>query len=300
MYGVIAGLMSCMSAASLLDGVASASTPTLPSKLPTAKANPFRIGRPLIIPHGGGDGFYPENTMAAWRNSMDAGGDVVDIDVFMTGDGVLIAFHDDTLERTTNGHGRVTDKPYADIAKLDAGFQFRRNGKHPFRGKNVRVPTIESVLKAFPNRLVTLDLKDQRTEVALPVCVLLQKLKRTDVYVGVDTTEQVESFRKNCPEIQTSGTDEDRRKARAARDSGDRSFVSTQLVSQPSYIGRDGNKRITAEFLAFAHRYNTAVLTWVVDDPKDMEELIDLGIDGIYTRRPDLMRKILLKKKLLK
>ncbi len=243
--------------------------------------------------------FYPENTMVAWRNSMAAGGDVVDIDVFMTADGVLIAFHDGTLERTTNGKGSVDRQKYADIAKLDAGYRFQRKGKFPYRGKNVRVPTVESVLRAFPKRLATLDLKDQRTEVVVPACQLLRKLDRTDVYVGVDTTEQVESFRKNCPEVHTSGTDEERRMARAARDSGDKSFVSKQLVSQPSYIGQDGNKRITAEFLAFAHEHNTAVLTWVVDDPVDMEELIDLGIDGIYTRRPDLMIKILRRKRLI-
>jgi glycerophosphoryl diester phosphodiesterase len=263
------------------------------------RANPYRIGRPLVIPHGGGDGFYPENTMIAYTNSMAAGGDVVDIDVMMTGDGTLIAFHDGTLERTTNGTGRVASKTYKEIATLDAGYRFRRGGKFPFRGKNVRVPTVEAVLRAFPGRLATLDLKDQRTEVALPICVLLRKIGRTDVYVGVDTTPQVESFRKNCPEVRTSGTDAERKRARAARDAGDKSFVSNQLVSQPSYIGNDGSKRITAAFLAFAHQNNTAVLTWVVDDPRDMEALIDLGIDGIYTRRPDLMINILRKKKLL-
>ena len=231
---------------------------------------------------------------------MAAGGDVVDVDVVMTGDGVLIAFHDGTLERTTNGKGLVADKTYADIAKLDAGYRFSRGGKFPYRGKNVRVPTVESVLRAFPKHLATLDLKDQRTEVALPVCQMLRRVGRTDVYVGVDTTAQVLSFRKNCPEVRTSGTDADRQIARAARDSGDASYVSNQLVSQPSYIGRDGTKRITAEFLAFSHRFNTAVLTYVVDDPRDMEELIDLGIDGIYTRRPDLMVKILRRKRLLK
>ncbi len=110
----------------------------------TPSANPFRIGRPLVIPHGGGDGEYPENTMLAWERSMAQGGDVVDIDVSMTADNIPIAFHDGTLERTTNGHGRVATSTYAELAKLDAGWNFKLKGKYPYRGKNVHIPTIES------------------------------------------------------------------------------------------------------------------------------------------------------------
>lgn len=86
---------------------------------------------------------------------------------------------------------------------------------------------------------------------------------------------------------------------RAARDAGDTSFVSKQLVGQPGFIGNDGNKRITAQYLAFSHQSDTAVMTWVVDDPQDISDLIDMGIDGIYTRRPDVMIKLLQEKGLL-
>jgi glycerophosphoryl diester phosphodiesterase len=266
--------------------------------LPQTTKNPFRIGRPLVIPHAGGDGQYPENTILAWDRSMAAGGDVVDIDVSMTVDNVLVAFHDPTLDRTTNGKGNVATKSFAEIAKLDAGWKFKRNGKYPYRNKNVRVPTVEAVLKRFPASLVTLDLKDQTVGSATQVCRLLTKLNRSDnVYVGVDTTEQVMEFRQRCPKVRTSGTDAERRAARAARESGNTRFVSRQLVSQPSYIANDGTKRVTSTTLAFAHRNNTAVLTWVVDDRESLSELIDLGVDGIYTRRPDLMLKILREKR---
>jgi glycerophosphoryl diester phosphodiesterase len=264
---------------------------------PQGTSNPFRVGRPLVIPHAGGDGQYPENTIFALDRSMAAGGDVVDIDVSMTADNVLIAFHDPTLERTTNGSGNISSKTYLQISRLDAGWTFKRNGKYVYRNKNVRIPTVELVLRRFPSSLVTLDLKDLTVRSATEVCILLTKLNRSsNVYVGVDTTEQVMEFRRLCPKVRTSGTDEERRIARAARESGDTTFVSRQLVSQPSYIADDGTKRVTAETLAFAHRNNTAVLTWVVDDRKSMSELIDLGVDGIYTRKPELMLKILREK----
>jgi glycerophosphoryl diester phosphodiesterase len=259
--------------------------------------NPFRIGRPLVIPHAGGDSEYPENTMIAWERSMAAGGDVVDIDVSMTADKVLVALHDSTVERTTNGSGKVSEMSFQELRKLDAGWKFKRQGKYPYRKKNVRIPTIQAVLAKFPTSLVTLDLKDLTVESATQICRLLTELKRADtVYVGVDTTEQVLEFRRRCPEVRTSGTDDERRAARAARESGDTSFVSSQLVSQPSYRAQDGTKRVTSETLAFSHSHNTAVLTWVVDDEKSMSELIDLGVDGIYTRRPEVMLKLLRKK----
>jgi glycerophosphoryl diester phosphodiesterase len=260
----------------------------------TTLKNPFRIGRTLVIPHAGGDGLYPENTMIAWDNTMAAGGDVVDIDVFLTKDSVPIAFHDGTLDRTTNGTGRVSAHTFAELLKLDAGWNFKRAGKFPFRGKDVRIPSVESVLRRFPKSLVTLDLKDQRLAVVVPVCQVLQKLNRTaDVYVGIDTNEQVLEFRNKCPLIRTSGTSNERRAMRTARDTGDTTFVTKQLVSQPGYLADDGTIRITKEMLDFSHGKGIAVLTWVVDDPQDMAQLIDLGIDGIYTRRPDILVKLL-------
>lgn len=261
---------------------------------PTPSGNPFRIGRPLVIPHGGGDAMFPEDTLYAYEHSMAMGGDVIDADVFLTADDVPIAFHDSTLERTTNGTGRVEDKTYAQLAGLDAGWNFELAGKHPFRGMGIGIPTIEAILRKFPHTLATLDLKDIRTAAVRPLCTLLRTLGRTtDVYIGVDAADQVMLFRQLCPEVHTSGTDAERRAMRAARAAGDTTFVTNQLVGQPEFCSADGTRRITSDYLAYSHSKNIAVLTWVVDDPKDMADLIGMGIDGIYTRRPDVMVELL-------
>ena len=272
-----------------------AASPVAPAKLgAAATGNPFRIGRPLVIPHAGGDGLFPEDTLYAYEHSMEMGGDVIDADVSLTADGVPIAFHDSTLERTTNGTGLVEDKSYAELEALDAAWNFEPNEQYPLRGQGIAIPTIEAILRRFPHTLATLDLKDLRTEAVAPLCALLRSLGRTsDVYVGVDTNEQVMLFRELCPEVHTSGTDAERRAMRAARDAGDTTFVTKQLVGQPAFLADDGTKRISSDFLAYSHSKGIAVLTWVVDDPKDMTDLIKMGIDGIYTRRPDVMVKIL-------
>lgn len=256
--------------------------------------NPFRIGRPLVIPHAGGDALFPENTLYAYEHSIAMGGDVIDIDVSLTADGVPIAFHDSTLERTTNGTGRVQDATLADLADLDAAWNFHPEQHYPLRGQEVTIPTIEAILTEFPHTLATLDLKDLRTEAVEPICSLLTALRRTnDVYVGVDTDEQVMLFRQSCPQVHTSGTTAERRAIRAAREAGDVTFVSAQLVGQPAFLADDGSRRISADYLEFSHHLGTAVLTWVVDDPADMTDLIEMGIDGIYTRRPDVMIQLL-------
>jgi glycerophosphoryl diester phosphodiesterase len=252
--------------------------------------------RTLVIPHSGGDALFPEDTLFAYEQSIGMGGDVVDIDVQTSADGIPVAIHDATVDRTTNGNGSVSSLTYKQLARLDAGYKFKTNGKYPFRGKNIRIPTLQSILKKFPKTLVTIDLKDLRIEAVLPLCELITRLHRDDdTYIGVDTNEQVQEFRRRCPNIYTSGTDEERRASRAARESGDLTFRSNQLVSQPPFIADDGTRRVTPQTLNFSHRMNTAVLTWVVDDPKQLKELIDLGVDGIYTRRPDILLKLLRK-----
>jgi glycerophosphoryl diester phosphodiesterase len=293
------GVAVCVSLCALLLLAGCAAESTSPTGAVRAAsrssgANPFRIGRPLVIPHGGGDGLFPEDTLYAYEHSMAMGGDVVDADVLLTADDIPIAFHDATLERTTNGTGSVEGKTYAELATLDAGWNFVRNGDHPFRGKGITIPTIESILRAFPHALVTLDLKDLRTAAVPPLCSLIRALHRADdVYIGVDAAAQVMLFRQLCPEVRTSGTDAERRAMRAARASNDPSFVTHDLVSQPPFLAPDGTKRITPDYLAYAHSKDIAVLTWVVDDPSDMADLINIGVDGIYTRRPDVMIKLL-------
>ena len=277
------------------DGVAPAATrATIPVSADGTLANPFRVGRPLVIPHAGGDALFPENTLYAFEQSQALGGDVIDIDVWVSADGVPVAMHDSTVDRTTDGTGAVGDLTAQQLSKLDAAYDFTSDGGHPYRGTGIGVPTVEQILRRFPDRLATLDMKDQRTGSAEPVCALLQSLKRSSrTYVGVDTNDQVVAFRQNCPEIYTSGTSEERQASRTARETNDLTFRSNQLVSQPGFIGSDGARRVTATTLEFSHRNGTAVLTWIVDEPAMMSELIDMGIDGIYTRRPDLLLTVL-------
>ena len=215
---------------------------------------------------------------------------MIDLDVQTTADGVPVAMHDDTVDRTTNGKGNVHDMTFAELSKLDAGWSFEQNGAFPFRDRGLNVPSIRDVLAKFPGVLVTLDLKDLRVTAVKPVCTMVRDLNMTDrIYIGVDTTEQVAEFRNLCPLVRTSGTDAERQATHAARDRGDDTFRSAQAVDETLYLAADGTIRLTKQMLDFAHAHNEAVLPWVIDDPATMQQPVDMGVDGIYTRRPDLL-----------
>ena len=281
---VLVGVAACSSGAHARRAASTAS--------PT---NPFRTGRTLVIPHNGGDGDYPADTLVALQHSMAAGGEVVDIDVSLTADGQLVAFHDATVDAITGGHGEVAKMTFAELEQLDAGWGFTApNGTHPFRGKGVRVPLVRDLLARYPGSFVSLDLKDLGTDIVQPVCDLLRETGRlTKTFVGSDGDEQIIEMRKQCPDVHTTYDLADVRAMRAAAASNDPNFVTPALVDQPPYRITNGTPNVNATSLAYAHAHDLAVMTWVIDDEPTMRTLVALGVDAIYTRHPALLAKVL-------
>lgn len=102
----------------------------------------FRDKRVLVLAHRGGGGLWPESTLYAFEHAVELGVDVLEMDVQSTKDGELVVIHDDTVDRTTNGKGRVQDLTLTEIKALDAGYTWTTdNGQsYPFRGQGPRVP----------------------------------------------------------------------------------------------------------------------------------------------------------------
>jgi glycerophosphoryl diester phosphodiesterase len=263
-------------------------------------SNPFLTGWTLVIPHGGGDGIYPENTLLAYDETMAMGADVVDVDLRITKDDVVVAFHDSTVDRITGSTGSVRSMTYAELSALDAGWAFTTAGadpadpaSHPFRNTGVTIPTFESILDRFPSSLLSLDLKDESFDMVQPVCDLLLSRKRTnDVFVGSNSDPQIVDFRERCPGVRTSAIMLDVYAEQDARTSGATDFVSAVGVNQPPYR-IDGRVLVDAESLAWDHEHGIAVLTWVINSEADMQTLVDIGVDGIYTSYPDRLLKLL-------
>ena len=307
--GLIATLLLPPSFSSPASGAATKSArtkstgPKSTSRTPAATRsadstnNPFRTGRTLVIPHGGGDGLFPENTLLAYERTMAMGADVIDVDLQLSRDNVAMAIHDGNTKRTTGRDALVSSMTSQQLQKLDAGWSFTVKGQHPFRGKNVRIPTLEEILRRFPTKLLSLDLKSSSMKMVKPVCDLLRKYNRgNDAFVGGNSDPQILAFRQECPDVRTSATMVDVYASQAARDAQSKAkakdFKPDTVIDQPPY--RFGDRiLVDRESLDFAHAHGIAILTWVVNDPKDMKTLVELGVDGIYTSYPDRLLTVI-------
>jgi glycerophosphoryl diester phosphodiesterase len=115
----------------------------------------------LVIAHRGNSAFYPEDTLEAFHDGVAAGADGLEFDVHLSRDGHAVVIHDPTLERTTNGTGRVDARTLAELRQLDAGYCFTRDGGRtfPFRGHGITIPSLEQVIDAFPGVPMIVEIK---------------------------------------------------------------------------------------------------------------------------------------------
>jgi glycerophosphoryl diester phosphodiesterase len=251
---------------------------------------------PLVIAHQGGDGLWPGNTMYAFEHAAALGVDVLEMDLHITKDGVLILMHDETVDRTTDGKGLIEEMTLAEIKTLDAGHGWSPDdgGTFPYRGRGIKVPTLEEVLQAFPGYRMTIEIKKTECSMAAPLCDLIRGHGMQDkILVASFHDERMEKFRQVCPEVATSSARQETTvfvlmsKAFLGRLYSP-VFSSLQVPEKSSDIAV-----MTARFVRAAHERNLKVEPWAINDPEQMKRYIDWGVDGIITDRPDLMLEIL-------
>ena len=248
-------------------------------------ASPYRSSPPLVIAHAGGEGLGPENTIIAMQRSMDAGADVLDVDLWMSSDGVVVARHDRELSTTTDGDGYIDAHTWDELRRLDAAATWTGE---PI-DTPVTIPTLDEILAAFPDVMISLEIKQTRPSMAAALCDVLVSADAVGrVYLSSNDDTAVYEARDACPGtvlITTTYADLDQR--RAAQERGE-PWCAVSPIGQPPY--RDG--RFEADDVADAHAHGQAIFTWTVDDPDDLRDLAEAGVDGVYTRRPDIARSV--------
>jgi glycerophosphoryl diester phosphodiesterase len=297
---------------------------------PAAQAvgNPWLERRVLHIAHQGGEIEAPSNTLYALKTAKAKGAEVLEIDVHATADGELVVLHDATVDRTTNGTGRVDALTLAQIKALDAAHWFvpgcgtchdRAAGEYTLRGyasgarripgalrkqgftaNDFRIPTLREVLAAFPDDLINIEIKNTAPQTApyeQALAELLREFGRTDDAIVVSFTDNAtEIFKLYAPEVSTAvGT------AQAAA-----FWTSAQgpLPGAPNPrhhalqvpVELEGLTVVTPEFVQRAHANGLAVHVWTINDRPTMEWLVDIGVDGVMTDRPALLEQVLAEK----
>ncbi|MFZ5855691.1 MAG: glycerophosphodiester phosphodiesterase [Chloroflexota bacterium] len=253
--------------------------------------------RPMVIAHQGGDGLWPSNTLFAFEHAAELGVDVLEMDIHMTKDGALVVSHDETMDRLTDGTGLIKEKTLAEVQGFDAAYDWSPlddGAEYPYRGQGITIPTLESVFERFPEYRMNIEIKQAEPSIAQPFCDLIRAHNMQDkILVASFKDEALAEFRETCPEVATSGS---------------RGQIKPFIYMHLAFLGRlyppnfsavqlpiedSGITLLTSRFVNVAHARGLWVDAWTIDDPAEMRMLIDIGVDGIITDRPDLLMEVL-------
>ncbi|HEX7276347.1 MAG TPA: glycerophosphodiester phosphodiesterase [Acidimicrobiales bacterium] len=232
---------------------------------------------PLAFAHRGGAADFPENTMLSFESALRLGYRYLETDVRTTSDGVLLTFHDEVLDRVTDMTGRLGDLPWSEVSKA------RIDGQP--------IPRLEEVLAAWPDARVNIDAK--MDEAVAPLAEVIERVGAHDrVCVAAFTDLRLRQFR-----LLTGGrvcTAMGPRAIARLKGAGYRAPTgpfAAGCVQVPLYHGRI--RVVDRRFVAAAHRRGIHVHVWTIDEPAEMDRLLDLGVDGIMTDRPTVLRDVL-------
>ncbi|MDO5712568.1 MAG: glycerophosphodiester phosphodiesterase family protein [Micrococcales bacterium] len=254
----------------------------------SATIHPYLERPPLALAHRGGPEFAPhaglENTLAAFVGAARLGYRYIETDVHLTADGVLVAFHDEVLDRVTDARGRIADLPWPRVEQARVG------GREP-------IPTLLALLTALPSVRVNIDLKAPRTAPAT-LAVLRASGATKRACVGSFSQARLWHFRwlARRDGVATSagrlGITALRLLPRAASRVVHTPGIAYQVPETHAVFGRRV-RVVTPDFVAGAHAIDRQVHVWTVDDPAQMRRLLDLGVDGIITDRLDVLAEVL-------
>jgi glycerophosphoryl diester phosphodiesterase len=237
-----------------------------------------------VIAHRGASGYAPENTMAAFRRAVEMGAPFIETDLQITRDARVIAMHDFTLDRTTNGKGQVHLSTLEEIRRLDAGAWF--DGRRPESFAGERVPRLEEILdfaeKYDANFFLEIKSGPAWGVEHVVVAALRDRGASARVVIlsfdpgSLDAVHQLDSAMMTGLLCEHPSNDLVERTVRAG---------ARQLVARGDLI--------TPADVEKAHRAGLQVVAWTINEPQQMRHLIATGVDGIMTDYPDRLLSVL-------
>jgi len=222
-----------------------------------------------VIGHRGAAGLEPENTLRSVRRAIELGVDRVEIDVRISRDGRLVIMHDETVDRTTNGHGYVSELTFDDLRSLDAGM-------------GEKIPTLDEILK-FTMGKAKLEIELKVPEATEPTIQLIEELNaEKDVIIISFIHELLERVHDLNPNIKTG----------ALFFEVPKDILQRALKVHASSI-HVYYRNVNSELVKEAHRSGLEVAVWNPNRIEEMREMIDLGVDAIGSDRPDRLIQLL-------
>jgi glycerophosphoryl diester phosphodiesterase len=240
---------------------------------------------PIPFAHRGGTSSAPENSIEAFANAVALGYRYLETDAHLTSDGVIVSFHDTKLDRVTDTVGAIRDLTWARIA------QATLHGEGMAEGVTAKVPQMAELFDRFPEARFNIDAKSD--DVVEPLAQFIIERNAVDrVCVGSFSDARLQRIRTLVgPKLCTSAGPRETAKARAL------SLIRRPTPSSPPLlqvpIKQSGVPIVDRALVTAAHKAGVQVHVWTIDDPAVMEHLLDLGVDGIMTDQPVVLRQVL-------
>lgn len=240
--------------------------------------------RPVIIAHRGASAFAPENTIAAFKLAADLKSDGIELDVKLTKDREMVIIHDQTVDRTTDGHGFVNDMLYEEISQLDAGIFFSAE----YKGE--KIPQLSNVFEEVDEHLLInieiTNYKSIRDGLAEEICSLVKdmEMEKRVIFSSFHPLNLIKT-RRVLPQVPVA-------LLALPKTSGflQRSFLFRWL--SPKFI-HPFYSDVSSKYVDSQHSHNRKVNAWTVNDENELRRVNIAGCDGIITDNPSLTRKIL-------
>jgi glycerophosphoryl diester phosphodiesterase len=233
----------------------------------------IRGSRPLVFAHRGGSKIGPENTITAFDRGLAAGADGLELDVRLSRDGIVVVHHDARLDRATRAMGPLKDRTARELAEFD-------------------VPPLRAVLARYPKVGVIIELKVRGPELAEAVVDEVRRAGAIDrVCLGSFSITALRAARAAAPAMATSGARLEVRMALYRSWCGlSPGRVPYQAFQVPEISG--ATRVVSPRFVQLAHKAGIAVHVWTVDEPADIRRLLEWGVDGIISDRPDVAAEV--------
>ncbi|WP_158681658.1 glycerophosphodiester phosphodiesterase [Microbulbifer pacificus] len=251
----------------------------------------------MVIAHGdeSGCGLYPGNTLLYLHKMVELGVEALELDLNLTADGHLILMHDATLERTTDGRGAVIEHTLAQLRTLNAAHNWSRDGRcFPYRDNPIRVATVDEVFAQIPNVPLIIELKNNDPEAAR---ALSRAIETADCHEWVIVSSfhraVIREFRRLCPQARTGVTMPEALLFYIAQWLGAARWLHCEYRAMQLPMHYLGLNVYSRRFVFAARKHHLHLAVWTVDDEKQMQHYIALGLDGIVTNRPDRLLKLL-------
>jgi len=251
----------------------------------------FDLPRPIPVGHRGASGELPENTLPAFARALEQGALILETDVHPSADGVPVIFHDDELDRVSEGSGPISAQPLDALRRLDAGYRFSPDGgrSFPARGQGIRIPTLEEAFESFPGARFNVELKEGDSTFVERVVKLVAATGRADRTLLTTADDELmavlrEVLGRTGVSVAMGASTGDCIAFVKAADDGSAPPPEPMALQIPTHFGPD--PLVTPELIAFAHAHDVQIHVWTINEPDEIDRLLALDVDAVMSDFP--------------